>query len=104
MVNYYQPSPIDTEVRRDRLNVNQSFVRQLTTQPQSLTLVTAIVQMAKGRGLAITAEGVEDEATRKILADLGVERAQGYYFSKPLSSRDFGALLSSEVKEAQVSI
>ena len=79
----------------DRIKVDQSFVRQITSQPQSLTLVTAIVQMAKGLGLALTAEGVEDAVARDALNALGIEHAQGYYFAKPMTAQAFGALLRS---------
>ena len=79
----------------DRIKVDQSFVRQITSQPQSLTLVTAIVQMAKGLGLALTAEGVEDVVARDALTTLGIEHAQGYYFAKPMTAQAFGALLRS---------
>ena len=77
----------------DRLKIDQSFVRDLSKREQSKTLVTAIVQMARGLGLAITAEGVEDAATRDVLAGLGVDQVQGYYFAKPMTTDEFGALL-----------
>ncbi|HLD65859.1 MAG TPA: EAL domain-containing protein, partial [Pseudomonas sp.] len=69
----------------DKLKIDQSFVRDLTSSADSRAIVTAIVQMARSLGLATIAEGVEDPATAHALAQLGCSEAQGYLFARPLT-------------------
>lgn len=73
----------------DKLKVDQSFVRRLGDGPKDLAMVRAIVQMAKSLGLKTTAEGIEDEATRQQLADLGCDQGQGYLFARPMGPLAF---------------
>ncbi len=73
----------------DKLKVDQSFVRRLSNGPKDLAMVRAIVQMAKSLGLKTTAEGIEDEATRQQLADLGCDQGQGYLFARPMGPLAF---------------
>ncbi len=87
----------------DRLKIDQSFVRQLNAGPHSLALVTAIAHMARGLGLAITAEGVEDTATQAQLVALGCEQAQGYLFARPLTADAFGEFIAGQSGEFEVS-
>ena len=84
-LSYLQRFSVDT------LKIDQSFVKTLTTNPQNQTLVTAIIQMAKGLNLNTIAEGIEDEATRALLAALNCDQGQGYGFAKPLAPDDFWA-------------
>jgi diguanylate cyclase (GGDEF)-like protein len=75
----------------DKLKIDQSFVRGLTSNPQNQAIVTAIVQMARSLGLQTTAEGIEDEATRALLAELGCDQGQGFLFARPLEATELGA-------------
>ena len=52
-------------------------------------VVTAVTDMAHSMGIRIVAEGIETESQYKIMADLGIDYIQGYYFSKPLPEKDF---------------
>ena len=88
-LSYLQRFSVDT------LKVDQSFVKTLTTNPQNQTLVTAIIQMAKGLNLTTIAEGIEDAETHAQLIQLGCERGQGYGFAKPLAPEDFWAYAQS---------
>ncbi|WP_068826138.1 putative bifunctional diguanylate cyclase/phosphodiesterase [Pseudomonas sp. BMS12] len=72
----------------DKLKIDQSFVRNLQSNPQDRAIVTAIVQMARSLGLHTTAEGVEDEATRALLAELGCDQGQGYLFARPMAAQE----------------
>lgn len=67
-----------SEVKIDRM-----FVRDITQSEEARKIVTAIIAMARALGMQVTAEGVEDAATLKILADLGCDLAQGYYLGRP---------------------
>jgi diguanylate cyclase (GGDEF)-like protein len=73
----------------DKLKIDQSFVRRLQQGPQDRAIVTAIIQMAKSLNLSTTAEGIEDEATRQILVELGCGLGQGYFFARPVPAVDF---------------
>ena len=68
----------------DELKVDRSFVRNMLTDEGDRRIVRAIVQLSKEFGLAVTAEGVEDEATATMLASLGCDRLQGYHYARPL--------------------
>jgi EAL domain-containing protein (putative c-di-GMP-specific phosphodiesterase class I) len=73
----------------DKLKIDKSFVGKLHGNSQGQAIVTAIIQMAKSLQLVTTAEGIEDEATRQLLASLGCDQAQGYWFARPLPAADF---------------
>ncbi len=58
-------------------------MRDLPTNAASQHVVSAVVSLARGFGQRTVAEGVEDEETRAMLLDLGVDYAQGYLIAKP---------------------
>jgi len=70
----------------DALKIDQSFVRDMD-HPQGEFLVSGILGLAHGLGKIVIAEGVETEAQRAFLADLGCEYLQGFLISRPLSWR-----------------
>ena len=67
-----------------KLKVDQSFVRDLSFDPDDAAIVTAIVGLAKSLGLETLVEGVETREQLDILLGLGCERFQGSLFSRPL--------------------
>lgn len=73
------------------LKVDQSFVRQMETSPEAHSVVASIISMAHNLGLEVIAEGVETEAHRKTLAELGCDKMQGYLVSKPLPPDEYEA-------------
>ncbi|RTZ76042.1 MAG: response regulator receiver protein, partial [Gammaproteobacteria bacterium] len=77
----------------DCLKVDQLFVRDMVTDPESATLVGTIVALAKALGLEVVAEGVETEEETQILTALGCDLVQGYYFSRPVVASEIPALL-----------
>ena len=77
----------------DKLKIDQSFVRDLATDPEDAAIVLAIVQMAKSLGLTTIAEGVEDEAMLKRLRLYQCDEAQGYLFARPMPAEDFAAFV-----------
>jgi EAL domain-containing protein (putative c-di-GMP-specific phosphodiesterase class I) len=81
----------------DYLKIDQSFVRNLETDPNDMALSEAIIVMAHTLGLKVIAEGVETEGQRKLLAAAGCDYAQGYLFSKPVPPEEFEALLKSRL-------
>ncbi len=83
----------------DYLKIDQSFVRDLVTDPDDMALSEAIIVMAHKLGLKVIAEGVETEAQRKLLAEAGCDYAQGYLFSKPVPAEKFDELLKGQPPE-----
>ena len=73
----------------DKLKIDQSFIYRLNNGPQELAIVTAIIQMAKGLNLSTTAEGIENDDTRRQLAAIGCNYGQGYYISRPCAAAEF---------------
>lgn len=67
----------------DYLKIDGSFVREITTDRISRSMVEAISQIGKTMGLAIIAEFVGDDATQDILRTIGVDYAQGFGVGKP---------------------
>ncbi len=79
----------------DQLKIDQSFVRDILTDPNDAAIAKMIVLLAESLGLAVIAEGVETEAQRDLLAHLGCHAYQGYLFSRPLPLDDFEAYTKS---------
>jgi len=77
----------------DKLKIDQSFVRDLLTDPEDAAIVRAIIQLASGLGLQTIAEGVETAAVAERITALGCDEAQGYYFARPMPAAAFTELL-----------
>jgi diguanylate cyclase (GGDEF)-like protein/PAS domain S-box-containing protein len=86
---YLKRFPIDT------VKIDQSFIRDLTVDPDDAAIVTAIVAMAKSLGIDVVAEGVETEEQLAQLKMLGCNRAQGFHLAVPMSVKEIAKLLSS---------
>ena len=66
-----------------QLKIDQSFIRELLTDPVDAAIVRTILQLAKSLGMTVIAEGVEIEGQQKVLATMGCKLFQGYLFGKP---------------------
>jgi diguanylate cyclase (GGDEF)-like protein len=76
-----------------RLKIDQSFIRNLKTDPSDTAIVRAIINLAHSLKLEVVAEGVETpEQFTQLIAE-GCDEMQGYYFSPPLQDEDFRALV-----------
>ena len=77
----------------DQLKIDQTFVRDLLTDPNDAAIARTIVALAQSLGLSVIAEGVETTAQRDCLALQGCLAYQGYLFGRPLPVTDFEQLL-----------
>jgi diguanylate cyclase (GGDEF)-like protein/PAS domain S-box-containing protein len=75
------------------LKIDQSFVQDMTTSLDSRTIAETIIVMAHKLGLKVIAEGVETVEQRDWLKSAECDYAQGYFYSRPVPSRDFEKLL-----------
>jgi diguanylate cyclase (GGDEF)-like protein/PAS domain S-box-containing protein len=80
----------------DQLKIDQSFVRDLLTDPNDAAIAHTIVALAQSLGLSVIAEGVETAAQKDCLAVQGCLAYQGYLFSRPLPIADFERLLERD--------
>lgn len=76
------------------LKIDRSFVRDLPDQNHAVTVARSIVGLGHGLGLIIIAEGVETAAQVQFLREIGCQKAQGFYFSRPLDEPALRAWVS----------
>jgi diguanylate cyclase (GGDEF)-like protein len=82
-LGYLSKLPIDT------LKIDRSFIIDMTTGPDGLSLVSTIVTLAHSLKLKVVAEGVETEEQSRLLRLLSCDEMQGYLFSKPVPCEIF---------------
>jgi EAL domain-containing protein (putative c-di-GMP-specific phosphodiesterase class I) len=82
-----------TRLSIDELKIDQSFMDGLADDDSKRAIVAAILAIGFALDIPVTAEGVETEAQLGTLRGLGCERAQGFYFSQPLSGEECLAAL-----------
>ena len=86
-LSYLQRFPIDT------LKIDRSFLKDITKNPQSGAIVSAIISMSHSLNLEVVAEGVETEEQAKFLIEHNCDSIQGFYFSRPLPAKVISGLL-----------
>ncbi|HLX27545.1 MAG TPA: EAL domain-containing protein [Casimicrobiaceae bacterium] len=79
------------------LKIDRSFVAAMTDDPNTMTMVSTIIQLAHSLSLKVVAEGVETEEQAKILRLLKCDEMQGFLVSRPLPEPDLRNLLEREV-------
>ncbi|RYV51159.1 putative bifunctional diguanylate cyclase/phosphodiesterase [Pengzhenrongella frigida] len=84
-LSYLRRFPVDI------VKIDQSFVADLGQDLEALTMVAAVTHLAHDLGKTVTAEGVETQAQRDEVVRVGCERAQGYYFARPMTAAEFSA-------------
>jgi diguanylate cyclase (GGDEF)-like protein len=80
------------QIPADTLKIDKGFIDGLGSNPEDSAIVAAIIAFARGVGMSTTAEGVEQAEQLAHLRQLGADRVQGYYFSRPLPADQIEAL------------
>jgi diguanylate cyclase (GGDEF)-like protein/PAS domain S-box-containing protein len=74
------------ELPIDEIKIDKSFVIGMRRSEADAAIVRTVIDLAHNLGKQVCAEGVEDEATWRLLKELGCDLAQGYWISKPLAA------------------
>ena len=88
-LSYLKRFPIDT------LKIDRSFVRDLTTDADDASIVSAVISMGKSLHMRVVAEGVETREQLAFLQEQSCPEGQGYYFSRPVVAEEFPQLLGA---------
>jgi diguanylate cyclase (GGDEF)-like protein/PAS domain S-box-containing protein len=83
----------------DALKLHQSFIQEITANPEGATIVSAMINIGKSLHQKVIAEGVETRQQLEFLKRHGCDEAQGYYFSRAVSAMQAGKLLESGIRE-----
>lgn len=94
-LSYLKTLPVDI------LKIDQSFVRDMLTDPSDAAIIEAIVRMGQALGLELVAEGVETEEQSNSLLALGCELMQGFHYCRPMPFEQLCAGMGLTVKERQ---
>jgi len=86
----------------DQIKIDQSFVRDITTDKSDAVMVKTIIDMAQNFSLNVIAEGVETEAQLAFLKHHECKAYQGYLFSKPLPIEQFDALMQDYAQHGNI--
>jgi EAL domain-containing protein (putative c-di-GMP-specific phosphodiesterase class I) len=84
----------------DRLKIDQSFIRNLKTETKGTAIVSAIINMSHSLSMSVIAEGVEQKEHMQILLQMQCDHIQGFYISRPLTSKKFEAFISHRIKQS----
>lgn len=87
-----------------RIKIDQSFIRDIATQSQALSIIRAVTDLGTNLGMSITAEGIETVEQLELVRSEGCSHAQGYYVGMPVDADHTSQLLQktlpSEGREA----
>ena len=78
----------------DRLKIDQSFIRDLMSDPSDLAIVTTIIGLAHSLKMEVVAEGVETADQLECLRAAGCDEVQGFYYARPMPADEFMAFIA----------
>ncbi|HUF32473.1 MAG TPA: bifunctional diguanylate cyclase/phosphodiesterase [Acidimicrobiales bacterium] len=84
------------DVPLDVVKIDRTFVRSAVEEVADQEIVRSVIQLGHALGLAVVAEGIEDDEQHRLLADLGCDQWQGYLCSVPVSDAELAAMLDRQ--------
>ncbi|TMF04294.1 MAG: EAL domain-containing protein [Chloroflexi bacterium] len=84
----------------DELKIDRSFIQHMAEDAGDTAIVRSVIALGHELGLVVTAEGVEDAVSLERLRAFGCDRAQGYYFARPMDADSLRASYLSSADEA----
>ena len=86
-----------SEVPIDVIKFDQHFLRKKDAAGGNANMINVLIELGKQLNKKTLFEGVETEEQRNMLRDLECDQVQGYFYSKPLSEKDFVEFVKSHV-------
>jgi len=83
----------------DELKIDRSFINDIHTNPDDAAIAGAIVAMARSLGLSVVAEGVEKQEQSDLLAALGCNQVQGYFYARPMTASALAERLQESLEK-----
>ncbi len=90
-----------TNLPIDSLKLDMAFIKDIAIDNKEMHIVEFILDVAKFLGVPVIAEGVESREQYLLLKESGCNIIQGYYFSRPLTSSEFGSLIEKSVSSTR---
>jgi len=84
------------ELPFDEIKIDRLFIGNLRQSSKARAITANLISLARDSGMVSVAEGIEDNATLEVLKNLGCDRAQGYFLSRPIPPRELIKLLNSK--------
>jgi diguanylate cyclase len=84
----------------DKLKIDRSFVKEMTSRPDDASIVRAMISLAHSLNLKVVAEGVETQDQLALLQQMGCDQYQGFHFSAALPAKEFELLMNTHTNPA----
>lgn len=97
-MSYLMTLPFD----KLKLKLDCAFVQNVDQQPKSLAICRALVELSRGLGIKVLAEGAETAAEIAQLSALGCDLHQGFYFARPVPADTLAAVIKSELLQRAI--
>ena len=89
-LSYLRRFPVDV------LKIDQTFLVDLVEDPAGTVFLAAVTDLAHAIGLSVTAEGVETQQQAEVVAGVGCESSQGFYFARPMPAAQITTLMKTK--------
>jgi EAL domain-containing protein (putative c-di-GMP-specific phosphodiesterase class I) len=88
-LSYMKRFPIDA------LKIDQSFIRDMTSDSDDASIVSAVINMGRSLNMRVIAEGIQTRDQLKFLKERHCPEGQGFYFGPPVPAEELGELLTA---------